>query len=175
MGGLFGGLLAGAAVVLFVGVGVSLVMPLSPQPEVASDAPAVAPTQPEAAEVEVAQPGPDADLVDLAPRAPDGPESESETIAANTGADTQPGSKPDIAETTAGLTGPEAGEAPTLEVEAEKPVTQSAALEAPTAPEQDETPSVSTKAPEPPAPPPAELPACYAAGPGSGTSSGRAR
>jgi polysaccharide deacetylase 2 family uncharacterized protein YibQ len=158
MGGLFGGLLAGAAVVLFVGVGVSLVMPLSPQPEVASDAPAVAPTQPEAAEVEVAQPGPDADLVDLAPRAPDGPESESETIAANTGADTQPGSKPDIAETTAGLTGPEAGEAPTLEVEAEKPVTQSAALEAPTAPEQDETPSVSTKAPEPPAPPPAELP-----------------
>ncbi|MEX0349571.1 MAG: divergent polysaccharide deacetylase family protein [Paracoccaceae bacterium] len=160
MGGFFGGLLVGAAVVLFVAAGASLLVPLSPQPEVATEAPSAAATQPEVAEAEaeVAKPGPDADLVDLAPHAPDGPESESETIASTTGADTQPGNKPEITETTAGLAGPEAGEAPALEVEAEEPVTQSAALEAPAAPEQDETPSVSTAAPAPPAPPPAELP-----------------
>ncbi|WP_372572881.1 divergent polysaccharide deacetylase family protein [Ruegeria jejuensis] len=158
MGGFFGGLLAGAAVVLCVSVGASLLMPLSPQPEVASETPTAVPAQPEAAEVDVAQPGPDADLVDVAPRAPDGPENESDTIAASTGADTQPGNKPDITETTAGLTGPEAGAAPELEVEAEKPVSQTAAIEAPAIPEQDETPSVSTEAPEPPAPEPAEPP-----------------
>lgn len=73
MGGFLGGLLTGAVVVVLVAGMVSLSQPVLVRPSVSAQAPQAGPAQPGADDAKPAPPVGDADLVELAPRAPDEP------------------------------------------------------------------------------------------------------
>ena len=94
MGGFFGGMVAGAIVVLILGAVVSLKTPMVNTPVVATEAPAPTISETPEAPTEVADGGSDADLVELAPRAPEAADDTGEDLADLSGLETSIDSQP---------------------------------------------------------------------------------
>lgn len=150
MGGYFGGILTGAILVLIAGAWLSLATPLPKRPEVASDAPS---SQGGAAQSEIGQiaaPGRDADLVELAPRQPDVKEG-GETPTAVSGADTQPPEKPVVGAASDAITEPVEAAGADVSVDGVEPVAPAPMAEAPLAPQDSTEPTINTAAPAQPA------------------------
>lgn len=153
MHGFLSGLVLGAVVVAAGAAGVSLLTPLS-RPDVATDAPAAATgTVIARRESGVDPAGADADLVEVAPAAPDAEASAPDDLASMAGADTQPTDRPQVGGATAGLNGPaEAPAAPELAAQGDAPVAPQAPGRVPDAPSAEASVPAVTDPTQPAAP-----------------------
>ena len=122
MGGFLGGMIAGAITVLAVGAYFSLTSPLPVRTNVAVSAQQVAPASEPETNSDVSDSGADADLVELAPHAPQGAKSGPDTLAALDGVDTAPTERPDVGAATDGLTQPDNGRSETVEIATVAPI-----------------------------------------------------
>ncbi|NDW44118.1 divergent polysaccharide deacteylase family protein [Ruegeria sp. PrR005] len=150
MGGYFGGILTGAILVAIAGAWLSLATPLPKRPDVASDAPSSqgGAAQPETGQI--AAPGRDADLVELAPRQPDAKDG-GETLTALSGTDTQPPEKPVVGAASDAITEPAETASADVSVDGVEPVAPAPLAEAPLAPQDSTEPTINTAAPAQPA------------------------
>ncbi|MFC3616613.1 divergent polysaccharide deacetylase family protein [Lutimaribacter marinistellae] len=154
MGGFLGGVLAGLVVVAGAGVFFSLTSPPPPAPEVGSDTPeAEAPEPQRDGAADLSGAGRDADLVELAPRAPDREGDTSDSLAALEGADTSPADKPRVGPATGALDRPAEGQGAEIAVETDAPVAPQAPAAVPDTPEGEARPEVETSQPRLPAAP----------------------
>lgn len=149
------------------GAVVSLMSPVAPMPEVSADAPGEAAPTPEPGAGEGApRSGGDADLVEIAPRAP-GVGPAPDDLAPLADADTAPAARPQVGEATEGLDQPQAPDAAAdMTILREVPIAPAGPSEAPAAPGRDEL-SISTDPAQPPAPDlTSEMPGMTAPAPG---------
>ncbi|TDE40387.1 divergent polysaccharide deacteylase family protein [Antarcticimicrobium sediminis] len=164
MRGFLWGLILGAALVVSVTAGLSLLVPMS-RPDVASESPdAAAGGVDHGGETGVTQPGSDADLVEAAPLAPRTAGAGSDSLASMDTADTDPAEKPSVGAATGALEGPdEIPGAPTLSTTQEATAMPQAPVSAP------DTPSKERGVPAVSDPSQPSLPALPDAGSGFGT------
>ncbi len=155
MGGFLGGVLAGLVVVVGAGAFLSLTSPPPQRPEVGSDTPEAATPTVQAGDggAAVTATGRDADLVELAPRAPDTEAEEGDSLAALDEADTSPADKPRVGAATGALERPAEGEGAQISVESDAPVAPQAPAAVQSSPESESRPDVETAQPAPPAAP----------------------
>ncbi len=156
MGGFFGGALTGVLVVGSVSAYVSLTSPLPVRPDVSSVAPATTggnPSEPEAGGSGVNPAGQDADLVELAPRAPVETEQPSDSLSSFSSEITEPADKPKVGAATATLDKPDTAIAADVTVESEAPVSSSTPGEAPSVPTEEAELAVSKEQPVQPVAP----------------------
>lgn len=122
MGGFLGGMIVGAVVVVAVGIVLSLSAPLTNTPEVAVSAPEPAPLEvPEAAN-DAKDMGKDADLVELAPRAPDPSDEKTDTLAELADVEIKADAQPEINEALAQVDTPDVASETQVTVSTEAPV-----------------------------------------------------
>lgn len=154
MRGFFGGLLVGGVAVTGVAAITSLSFPLPQRPELVANTPTAggdpAPTEQGSGQ---APAGKDADLVELAPRAPDAGQSTGDDLDAMADSDTKPGDKPSVGEATGGLNTPQATGNTDVVVKTDDPVAPtSATTELPAPDDQAQAPSVVEQPSQPTAP-----------------------
>ncbi|NOC82498.1 divergent polysaccharide deacetylase family protein [Ruegeria sp. HKCCD6428] len=153
MGGFFGGMVAGAIVVLILGAVVSLKTPMVNTPVVATEAPAPTISETPEAPAEVADAGSDADLVELAPRAPEAADDEGEDLADLSGLETSIDSQPVVGAATDALNQPEAAGANEVSFVIEAPAALPEPSQVPSIQPDDALPAVIDETPAPPAEP----------------------
>ena len=154
MGGFFGGVLTGAVVVVVVGVVLSLNAPLGSRPELVTTAPEAKGVAPQAVETDLSEPGPDADLVELAPRGLNALDDATGKAEAPIGIAAEPDARPDIIRQIGQVEKPATGAAATVEIARVAPATPPAPLTAPVTQDQGAEPvSVDPTPPAAPRPP----------------------
>ena len=153
MGGFFGGMVAGAIVVLILGTVVSLKTPMVNTPVVSTEAPAPSISETPEAPVEVAEAGSDADLVELAPRAPEAADDASENLADLSGLESSSDSQPVVGEASEALDQPASAVANEVSVVTEAPAAPPEPSQAPAVQHDDVLPAVNDETPAPPAEP----------------------
>ncbi|WP_164659167.1 divergent polysaccharide deacteylase family protein [Tropicibacter sp. Alg240-R139] len=154
MRGFFGGLLVGGVVVTGAAAISSLSFPLSQRPELVANTPTAggdpAPTEQGSGQ---APAGKDADLVELAPRAPDAGQATGDDLDAMTNSDTQPGDKPSVGDATGELDTPQTTGNTDVAVQADDPVAPSTSTtELPAPDDQTQAPNVIEQPSQPAAP-----------------------
>ncbi|SPJ29369.1 divergent polysaccharide deacetylase family protein [Falsiruegeria mediterranea] len=154
MRGFFGGLLVGGVVVTGAAAILSLSFPLPQRPELVANTPKAgsdpAPTEEGSGQ---APAGKDADLVELAPRAPDAGQTSGDDLDAMADSDTQPGDKPSVGEATGGLDTPQTAGETDVAVNTDDPVAPSSSTtELPAPDDQAQAPSVVEQPSQPTAP-----------------------
>ncbi|GGH40387.1 Uncharacterized conserved protein YibQ, putative polysaccharide deacetylase 2 family [Cribrihabitans marinus] len=150
MSGFFGGMVVGAVVVVGGAAFVSLSFPVARQPDVSDEAPANADPAPVSEAAGVDAPGRDADLVELAPRAPADPADGGGTVAADDEA-TAPAAKPEVTVDAATPSQPGESDPATLDVTGDVPPARTApTVEAPKAPAAESGVVASTERPAQP-------------------------
>lgn len=138
MRGFIGGIVIGLVTLAIAVVGLALLAPATPRPDVADNAPlSAAGTSPASERAGVTEGGGDNDLIELAPVAPGGQSEGQDNLAALAGADTLPAGKPVVGAATPGMDG-QAGlgavsDTPEINVDPDAPVVASpgAGLQAP--------------------------------------------
>ncbi|WP_170477623.1 divergent polysaccharide deacetylase family protein [Ruegeria arenilitoris] len=137
MRGFYGGMFAGAVSVLALATVASLYTPLTTKPEVSIVAPKAseAPTPSEDADLQIQ--GKDADLVELAPKAPDDPETQSDTLAGLSGIELQPDTRPTTGSSPSSPQAPDAPAAQPVTVDSDTPASMPNPAPTPTSPELD--------------------------------------
>lgn len=153
MGGFFGGALTGILVVGSVSAYVSLTSPLPVRPDVSSVAPATRggeSSEPDTGGSGVDPAGQDADLVELAPRAPVETEQSSDSLNSLDSEITEPGDKPKVGAATGALDKPDTASTASVTVETEAPVMSPAPGEAPSVPTDEAELAVSKDQPRQP-------------------------
>ncbi|MEY8839989.1 hypothetical protein AB9K41_13270, partial [Cribrihabitans sp. XS_ASV171] len=155
MGGFLGGVLAGLVVVVGAGAFLSMTAPPPQPPEVDSATPEAATPTEQAGDggAALTATGRDADLVELAPRAPDARAEQGDSLAALEDADTSPADKPRVGAATGALERPAEGEGARITVESDAPVAPEAPAAVQNSPESESRPDVETAQPAPPAAP----------------------
>lgn len=151
MRGFFGGMIAGAVVAAILGVMVSLNTPLSSQPVVASQAPEPAAVDAPATETDVAGTTADADLVELAPRAPEAA-ADTDSLTDLSGIETGTDSQPTVSATAQGLDQPVAATGTEIAIVTDTPAAPPAPGTAPAVEQPDADPVVLDDTPTPPQP-----------------------
>ncbi|WP_300066331.1 polysaccharide deacteylase family 2 protein [uncultured Ruegeria sp.] len=149
MGGFFGGMIVGTVVVLIIGAVLSLNTPLANKPVVASQAPDATEVETPEASVEAVEAGADADLVELAPRAPKAAGDGSDDLADLTGLEEAPDTQPSIGGATQGLEQPEPSASTEVSVVTDTPAAAPTPSTAPALPPEDEQPLVIDDTPAP--------------------------
>ncbi|WP_299075575.1 polysaccharide deacteylase family 2 protein [uncultured Ruegeria sp.] len=149
MGGFFGGMIVGTVVVLIIGAVLSLNTPLANKPVVASQAPDATEVETPEASVEAVEAGADADLVELAPRAPKAAGDGSDDLADLTGLEEAPDTQPSIGGATQGLEQPEPSASTEVSVVTDTPAAPPTPSTAPALPPEDEQPLVIDDTPAP--------------------------
>lgn len=156
MGGFFGGTLVGILVVGSVSAYVSLTSPLPVRPNVSSVAPSTKGldrTEPESGGSGVNPSGQDADLVELAPRAPVETQQPSDSLSSLGSEITEPADKPKVGEATDALEKPDTASTAAVSVETEAPVMPSTAGDSPSVPTEETELAVSKDQPTQPVAP----------------------
>ncbi|SLN36599.1 Divergent polysaccharide deacetylase [Falsiruegeria litorea R37] len=153
MRGFFGGLLVGGVVVTGAAAISSLSFPLPQRPDLVANTPEATGTGATADQNTGQAPaGKDADLVEIAPRAPDAGPSTSDDLAALDDDATQPGDKPAVGPATGGLDSPQATNSSDVTVQEDEPVAPSSSAELPAPDDQAQAPSVVEQPSQPTAP-----------------------
>ncbi|NVO55377.1 divergent polysaccharide deacetylase family protein [Rhodobacteraceae bacterium B1Z28] len=156
MGGFFGGMIAGAVVVLILGAVLSLSTPLANKSVVATQTPKAAPVEVPESSAGIAEAGSDADLVELPPLAPKAAEEEAEGLADLSEIDSAPDTQPTIGGATQELEQPDPTVSTEVSVVIEPPATPPAPSSAPASPQDEEQPVTIDETPAPPAEPESE-------------------
>lgn len=155
MGGFIGGMIAGAVVVLVLGAVLSLNTPLGSKPDIQTAAPAAAEADLPKADTEVQGAGPDSDLVEIAPRALEALDDTSDGATGLDGIQAEPGDRPQVGDTVAGLNHPGAGDASSVDVTTDAPAAPPAPGPVPSSPDEEVQPvtvdATPPAAPQPPA------------------------
>ncbi|EEX10701.1 YibQ protein [Ruegeria lacuscaerulensis ITI-1157] len=136
MGGFFGGMITGLVVVMVLGVILSLNTPLSSKPDLQTDAPLASEVQPPAADSEVADAGPDSDLVELAPRALNAPDDVADATDALAEIQAEPDGRPQVGQGVAAIERPGIDENGTAVVSTDAPVAPQAPAPVPASPDE---------------------------------------
>lgn len=154
MRGFIGGFLIGGVLVTGAAAISSLSFPLPQRPELVANPPEAANNTAPAAEGSGQEPaGTDADLVEIAPRAPDAGQAEGDDLNALDDSATQPGEKPDVGNATEGLSSPQSAGGSDVAVQADEPVAPSSStVELPAPDDQAQAPSVVDQPSQPTAP-----------------------
>ncbi|MGI9369052.1 MAG: divergent polysaccharide deacetylase family protein [Ruegeria sp.] len=142
MGGFQGGMIAGAVVVLVLGAVFSLRAPLSGKPEVASTAPEAAPVEQDEKQLDVADVGADADLVELPPQAPSTADQQIDTVAGLVDTETVPSDRPSIGSASEELAEPDVEQDSPVKVESVAPIAPPTPSPAPISPQEDTPPTI---------------------------------
>ena len=155
MRGFLGGVSIGALVAAAGAAMLSLSVPLPKVVDVAVDTPTSQVAPADAANLQVQATGPDADLVEAAPTAPESVVSDD--LSALQDADTQPADRPNIGSDESALTDPlavgdAAQTAPQITLQTDAPVIPIETLPAPSAPSQEAEIVVSSEPAQPPKP-----------------------
>lgn len=153
MRGFFGGLLVGGVVVTGAAAISSLSFPLPQRPELVANTPAATGSDaPAEQDTGQAPAGKDADLVEIAPRAPDAGQTTGDDLAALDDDATQPGDKPAVGPATGGLDSPQATDSSDVTVQGDEPVASVPTAELPAPDDQAQAPSVVDQPSQPTAP-----------------------
>lgn len=153
MGGYFGGMIAGAVVVLGLGALLSLNAPLTNKPVVATQAPVPAEIESPAAPAQVAEATSDADLVELAPRAPKAAEDTADDLADLSQIETSPDAQPSVSGETVALDQPNAPGSTDVTVVTEAPAAPPVPGVVPASPDAEAQPILIDQTPTPPVEP----------------------
>lgn len=154
MGGFLGGLVTGLVVVVGAAAFLSLTSPMPQRPEVESASPEAKDVGAPAEETGMSPSGGDADLVELAPYAPEDQSEETDTLAALEGADTDPADKPKVEDQTEVPAKPQVKDSAGVAVEAEDaPLVPATPAEAPVTPQDEAQVDASIEQPSQPAAP----------------------
>ncbi|WP_050602346.1 divergent polysaccharide deacetylase family protein [Ruegeria sp. 6PALISEP08] len=150
MGGFFGGMIAGAIVVLILGVVVSLKTPMANTPVVSTQAPAPTISETPEAPTEVAEAVSDADLVELAPSALEVADDATEELADLSGLEASSDTQPVVDEAAEVVDEPEAADVTEVSVVTEAPAAPPEPSLAPSVPQDEAIPAVIDDTPTPP-------------------------
>ncbi|NOE32752.1 MULTISPECIES: divergent polysaccharide deacetylase family protein [unclassified Ruegeria] len=150
MGGFFGGMVAGAIVVLILGVIVSLKTPMVNTPVVVTEAPAPVISEAPEAPTEVAEAVSDADVVELAPRGLEAADDSTEDLADLSGLESSSDTQPEVGAAAEAVDQPEAAVATEVSVVTEAPAAPPEPSLAPAAPQDEAEPAVIDDTPTPP-------------------------
>lgn len=150
MGGFFGGMVAGAIVVLILGAVVSLNTPMVNTPVVATEAPAPTISETPEAPTELAEDVSDADLVELAPRAPEAADNASEDLADLSGLEASSEPQPEVGKAAEAPNEPAATVATEVSVMTEAPAAPPEPSQVPAVQQEQSVPVVIDETPTPP-------------------------
>ncbi|NOD63220.1 MULTISPECIES: divergent polysaccharide deacetylase family protein [unclassified Ruegeria] len=150
MGGFFGGMVAGAIVVLILGVFVSLKTPMANTPVVVTEAPAPVISETPAAPTEVTEAVSDADVVELAPHGLEAADDSTEDLADLSGLESSSDTQPEVGAAAEAVDQPEAAVATEVSVVTEAPAAPPEPSLAPSAPQDEAGPAVNDDTPAPP-------------------------
>ncbi len=142
MGGFQGGMIAGAVVVLVLGAVISLQAPLSGKPEVVSTAPEAMPAEQDEKQLDVADVGADADLVELPPQSLDTADQQPDTVAGLVDSETVPADRPSIGVVSQELAEPDVEQDNPVKVESVAPIAPPTPSPAPVSPQEDTPPTI---------------------------------
>ncbi len=142
MGGFQGGMIAGAVVVLVLGAVISLQAPLSGKPEVVSTAPVAIPAEQDEKQLDVADVGADADLVELPPQSLDTTDQQPDTVAGLVDSETVPADRPSIGVVSQQLAEPDVEQDNPVKVESVAPIAPPTPSPAPVSPQEDTPPTI---------------------------------
>ncbi len=155
MGGFFGGMVAGVVVVVILGAVLSLNTPLGSRPDLQAQAPVPTEVAAPVAGADVRKSGPDADLVELAPRALEALDDATDSTGALTEIQAEPDARPAVSPDVATIRKPGSGTAGSVEVSTVAPAALPVPGPVPASPDQDVAPiavdPTPPAAPQPPA------------------------